>query len=317
MRRLPSPMAIAFLAILLPSCDPVPIPPTGEVAVQTAAVTTTTERPSEPPAAPVGLGEGFLVWESNRTGRWRLWTRPLEGGAARQLTPDEPGLQHYAPHISPDGTWVAYLSARDGGRKYPPGGVLGTLRLIDPTTGESRTLVDRARTYFENRSVVWRGPSELIFIGEDLRTRLVDIDSGETRLLTAEPASDMGYLIDRELRHASSNSATFSVYEPDRKRVLPRVNLGGCQPYFSHDGRWGVWTAGAGGPIQKMELESRRVARLLEKNDPSLPDGLGYMYFPMLSRDGSLLTLAASRNEHDHFTSDYEIQVVEVDPVTL
>ena len=50
------------------------------------------------PAAPSGpeisspdyarLGDGFLVWESNRTGPWRIWTRRLDGSGLRQLTPD-------------------------------------------------------------------------------------------------------------------------------------------------------------------------------------------------------------------------------------
>ena len=51
------------------------------------------------PAAPEGprhhdeastheLGSGFVVWESNRSGAWRLWIRELGAGGARQLTAD-------------------------------------------------------------------------------------------------------------------------------------------------------------------------------------------------------------------------------------
>ena len=56
------------------------------------------------------LGRGFVVWESNRTGRWRIWYRDLDGSGLRQLSPEEEGRDHFAPHISPDGTHLVYLS---------------------------------------------------------------------------------------------------------------------------------------------------------------------------------------------------------------
>ena len=310
---------LTLASILLPlvwaqACDAVPVPPSGDTVAPVAGE-------AAPEAREAGggtlLGSGFLVWESNRSGAWRIWTRPLDGGEPRQLTPDEAGRQHYAPHISPDGATVVYLSARDSGRRYPDRGVAGRLHRIDPETGATSVLVEAARTYFENRAVVWRSPRELIYIGEDFRTRLLDVDSGKERLLTRDPAAEFGWLVNSSLRHASTNSATFSLFDEAGREVVPRATLGGCQPYFSHDGRWGVWTAGAGGPLRKMNLESRRTADLLAKNDPRLPDDWGYLYFPMPSRDGSLLTFSASRNEHDHFTSDYEVFVMETDPATL
>ena len=99
--------------------------------------------------------------------------------------------------------------------------------------------------------------------------------------------------------------------------MAPRRELGGCQPYFSRDGRWGFWTGGAGGPLHRIELASGAVGRILAKSDPRVPDGFGYAYFPMLSADGRLFTWAASRGAHDHFSSDYEVFVAESDPDTL
>src|SRR5690349_15204724 len=49
-------------------------------------------------------GEGFVVWESNRSGHWRLWRRDLDGSGLRQISRDEQDREHYCPHLSPDGT---------------------------------------------------------------------------------------------------------------------------------------------------------------------------------------------------------------------
>ena len=67
----------------------------------------------------------------------------------------------------------------------------------------------------------------------------------------------------------------------------------------------------------RRELASERSEDLLQKNDPRIGDGFGYVYFPMLSRSGQGLAFAASRGDHDHFRSDYEVFVVPTDPDTL
>ena len=64
------------------------------------------------------LGSGFVVWESNRTGRWRLWRRELDGSGLRQISPEESGRDHYCPHLSPDGTRLVYLSYPAGTDTY-------------------------------------------------------------------------------------------------------------------------------------------------------------------------------------------------------
>ena len=117
--------------------------------------------------------------------------------------------------------------------------------------------------------------------------------------------------------HSTNGQPTFSPFDAGRKAVSQRSTLGGCQPYFSHDGRWGFWTAGAGGPMNRMDLATREVSTILEKNDPRMVGDWGYAYFPMLSTDGRLFAYAASRNQHDHFKSDYEVFVAETDPTTL
>ena len=83
----------------------------------------------------------------------------MEGGGPRRLSPDEPGRDHCCPHISPDGWRIAYLSGEGGSREYPDDGMLGTLHLIAPDGGDDRVVAAAARSYFENRAVVWRSPA--------------------------------------------------------------------------------------------------------------------------------------------------------------
>lgn len=267
--------------------------------------------------APAASRGGFVVWESNRSGRWRIWIRDLAGGVPRQLTADEKGRNHCCPHVAPSGDRIAYLSHQGGDREYDRSATTGELRLIAPDGGGQRTIAPAARTYFENRAVVWRSDDELIFIDGERHTALLNVESGKSRRLTTRPHERWGWLIDPELSTAFDGSATFSPFDRASGRVAERAPFGGCEPFVTADGRWGYWVAGAGGPINRIELATREVSTILRKNDPRLPGAWGYMYFPMVSRDGRMLAWAASQNRHDHFTEDYEVFVAELDPERL
>lgn len=279
-------------------------------------------RPS-PAVAPTGdanaLGEGFVVWESNRSGDFRIWIRDLQGGEPRQLTPEEPDRrQQCCPQIAPGGRTVAYLSLPKGGELYPPSGAVGALHLIRIDETGDRVLMERAATYSLNRAVVWRSADELIWIGDDWRTRLFNLRSGEQKILTEEAAEpNRAWLLNSTLTHGTRGEPSFSPYDAEHRRVDAQRDLGGCQPYFSFDGRWGFWIAGAGGPLNRIDLATRSVATVLAKSDPRLPADQGYIYFPMFSHDNRLLAIGASRDRHDHHTEDYDIFVLETDPRTL
>jgi hypothetical protein len=286
-------------------------------ATRSSGSEVTASGPTEQPDALQALGSGFVVWESNRTGAWRIWARDFDA-APRQLSPEEPGKRHCCPHISPDGTRIAYGSFTETGRPgYPGGQEAGALHLVRPDGSQDRVLVDSARTYFENRAAVWRSASELIFIDGQGTTRLVDLDSEESRPLIRDPAEAFGWLVDRTLAHATTGKATFSPLLSGQRKVAARAELGGCQPYFSHHGRWGFSMAGAGGPIERIDLRTRETTSVLRKSDVRLPSDRGYLYFPMLSRDGGLLAFGASRFEHDHSAADYDIFVTETDAASF
>jgi alginate O-acetyltransferase complex protein AlgJ len=279
----------------------------GEAAPEAA------RRPEDPLPA-----RGFVVWESNRSGDWRIWSRRLEGSAPRQLSPDEPGLQHCCTHISPDGSQLVYLSRPVSPVEYPELEVPGELRLVRLDSGESRTLAWDARPYgWGNRAAVWRSDREIVHIDGDGLTRLLDVETGASSPLTREPRRRLAWLLDPSLRHAVSGSPSFSSYDAVARRVLEAPRKPGCEPYFSHDGRSGFWVEGAGGPIRRIDLETGAVRTLLEHRDPRIPGAQRYAYFPMLSRDGRMLVFGASPGDHDHFRSNYDIFVAPVDPASL
>ncbi len=300
----------AVLALLWSACSE----PHAAAPVLTAAQAQATAPAPEAPEPP---GRGFVVWESNRTGAWRLWIRDLDGSPPRRLSPEEGDRQHCCPHVSPDGERLVYLSLPRGQAGYPESGASGPMHLIDPDGAGDRVIAGEARTYFEHRAAVWRSASELIYIDAEGRTRLLDLETGDELLLTEHGEARHGWLINSRLTHATTGRPSFSTYDRGGRRVEPARVLGGCQPYFSHDGRWGIWVAGAGGPIRALELASRRTVEVLAKSDPRLPDGQGYLYFPVLSHDSTLLAVAASPDQHDHQTSNYDVFVAAVDPDTL
>ncbi len=261
---------------------------------------------------------GFLVWESNRTGEWRIWTRRLEGSTPRQLSANEEGRQHCCAHLSPDGSMLAYLSRSVPKDEYPELEVGGDLRLLRLDGGGERTLVGDARPYgWGNRAIVWRDNRELIYIGGEGRTFLLDTTTGRTLTLSDEPRVKLAWLFDATLRHAVNGSPTFSPYDAAGKRIQEAERWPGCEPYFSHDGRFGFWVEQAGGPVRSVELATGKTGVVLDNLDPRIPGSQRYAYFPMLSRDGRMLAFGASAGDHDHFNSNYDIFVAPLDPSSL
>ncbi|HSS75267.1 MAG TPA: LamG-like jellyroll fold domain-containing protein [Thermoanaerobaculia bacterium] len=277
------------------------------------------------PAAPAGpevsspeyarLGDGFLVWESNRSGPWRIWTRRLDGSGLRQLTPDESGHEHCCAHISPDGKSVAYLSLSNF--KYAADPEEGKLHLIAADGKGDRVVAEGAQTYSRgHRAAIWHGDSLLQYVDPEGNAILLDLAKGTKEKLAGPSSEGKGWLVNRTRTHATTGLPTFSLYDAAHRAVTERTPFGGCEPYFSDDGRWGIWMAGAGGPLRAFDLATRTQKTLFEKNDPRL-GAQAYMYFPMLSNGSALLAFGASPNEHDHEKGNYDVFVVEVDPTTM
>jgi hypothetical protein len=268
------------------------------------------------------LGEGFVVWESLREGHWRIWMRRLDGAPEHQLSPDEPGRDHVAAHIAPDGRHLVYLSLpaphRDfdlpaAGRQAP----LHLVRLGEGGAAEDRILVSDAQPYHQSRAALWVSSRSLIYIAGDKTTRQLDIVTGQEEVLIPAPNSRFGMLVNATHTHATNGMPTFSIYHPGDRTVSRRTRLPGCQPYFTPDGRFGYWMADVGGPVRKYDLNDYTTTVVIDRDSKWLPGGHGFVYYPMLSADQRLLAFSASKNKHGHFDADFDVFVAPLDPERL
>ncbi|HEY3963436.1 MAG TPA: LamG-like jellyroll fold domain-containing protein [Planctomycetaceae bacterium] len=260
-------------------------------------------------------GTGFVTWESSRTGRWRIWRRNLDGTNLRQLSPDEKDRNHFCPHVAPDGTRLVFLSC-PAGQDVNKGG--HALHLISADGSGDRVIIPSARGYGGDRAVIWFDKQRFAYIDGNGITQEFDLESGKNRPVTTTGQKEGGLLVNAARTAITIGyPPTFSIFDSATAHVTPQAALGGCEPYFSHDGRWGFWMGGAGGPINRIELATRQISHILNKDDARMPKARAYLYFPMVSRDGQFLTFAASPNQHDHDKSDYDVFVARLNPQTL
>jgi len=264
------------------------------------------------------LGSGYLVWERFHNNHWEIWTKKLDGGKEKRLVPPEPGVDHFCPKVSPAGRMLAYMSYPAGATAYrSQAGAPGALWLMQMSSRKRKLVAKEARSYAEDRAVTWIDDSRLCYIDGGGYTMEYNVESGKTRRLVKQPHDSFGYLVSPDFKHATSGTPEFAVYDAEHELVRHQQRLGGCQPYFTQDGRWGYWMGGAGGPVNKMNLATREIGPMLQKDDRRLNGKRNYIYFPMISPCQRLLAFAASPDKHDHFEADYDIYVAHIDPERL
>lgn len=261
-----------------------------------------------------GMGRGFIIWESRRTGNWRLWKIKLDGTGLMQLTPDEKGRDHYRVHISPDGKRLLYLS-------YPEADKTDNLRmqvhLMNTDGTNDRVIISDSMMYLQH-TAIWIDNDRFIYINNDGVTCERSISKNTEIPLTLPGEGQLHYLINRTKTYATSlGPTTFAPYNAQTKTVTATAELGGCMTYFTGDGVWGFWMGAGGGPINRYKLATGEISPILKSKDDRMPKERNYLYFPMISNNRRLITFGASPNQHDHDVSDYDIFAAPIDPQTL
>ncbi|MCC5849737.1 MAG: PD40 domain-containing protein [Verrucomicrobia bacterium] len=274
---------------------------------------------------PPHLQDGFVVWESNRSGSWRIYRQDFaEDVRPRQVTPEEPDREHLAAHISPDGKRMVYLSfpkGQSGYNRHNENVIIPMYLLAFDSDEAPKKILENARPYGQHRAAVWLDDHELITIDAHYYAQRLDLRTGETTRMVHDMAPERNrgnaYLVDPTLQYAFYGRPGFFDYDQETQKITQRSVQGGCQPLITRDGVWGYWVQGSGGPINRIHLATGQTGTVLGKNDARMPDNQSYIYFPQVSPCRQLIAYSASSNQHDHHKSNYDIFVAPLDPATL
>jgi Tol biopolymer transport system component len=128
-----------------------------------------------------------VVFTTNMSGRYNLWTVPSEGGWPMQLTVSD--QRQYAPAWSPDGKWIAYESDYDGDEQWD-------IFLVSAANGDVVNLTNTREIAEENPA--WSPDGRMIAYMVKPKTSstyeidVVDIATKKVRHLTSGTPKDRG-----------------------------------------------------------------------------------------------------------------------------
>ncbi len=249
----------------------------------------------------------YITWESNRSGRWDIWLYEFNSGNTFNLTKNLLSPSFCCPTVSPDGKNLVFiaLSTKQTGYDKSSEGEIVIYNLI--TKKITRTGLN-ATTYGENRFATWKDNKTLVYIGIDGKVNVLKIQQpGKIYSYTLENIIERNVLVSPLVDFITTEFPNFHKIGQRGYRFF------GCQPNFDYSGKVGYWTAGTGGPIKAIYLETGDIKTVLPKKSIFLPPKFDTIYFPHISPDLKTLAIGASRGELDHFRSDYEIFILPLD----
>ncbi len=180
-------------------------------------------------AATAATAAERIVFCSNRTGPWRIWSIAPDGADPKQLTKGDAEYQDVDPMVSPDGKSVLFTSTRGGA----PG-----VWILNMETGERRRVCDgdQAEWSPDGNAVVFRRNERI------LTRKLAD---GTEKILTPKdwphcsgPAwSPDGKRIAFAARWNAGNAVYIVPVDGGGPPVKVYDREGACEPHWSPDGK--------------------------------------------------------------------------------
>ncbi|HET7088969.1 MAG TPA: S9 family peptidase [Anaerolineae bacterium] len=239
-------------------------------------------------------GGKSLVFMWNKTGRWQLYSLPIAGGEARQITYAEESV--VSPRWSPDGKWIACLQDYAGDENFD-------LFVLDPATGETRNLTPDTPDEAINWAVRWM-PDQSGFVYVSNRdghfaTYLLPAESSVPKRLTHYEFSDT-------FAQPSPDGRWIAVetMAADGKMGVFLVPLAGGEPIPIGDAASAIDASGA-----RWSPDSSKLAFTSDAKDSCdvgifdiatrtiewLTGGAHECYYPVWSPDGKRLAYAENR----------------------
>ncbi len=175
-----------------------------------------------------GKGPGLIVFSSNRSGPWRIWTVRPDGSGIRELTEGKPDEHDVDPVFSPDGKLILFSSTRRGTT------AIWTVR-ADGSGPKRICAGDQAEWSPEAKSIVFRRKERLF-------TR--ELSTGREKCVSPKgwphpsgPAwSPDGKTIAFACRWEAGN-AIFLVPVGGGRPTKVYDKKGACEPHWSPDGK--------------------------------------------------------------------------------
>jgi len=249
------------------------------------------------------LSQGYVVWESNRTGQWELYRANLDGSGFRQLTNlakiyQIPYDSYLRPRISPDGKTILF----GYGKSKAPVEVW----TIPSDGGEPKKLT-------VGNPLNWSPDGKIIYFVRDSQVWKYEFNTGKESILYQRQVpvdgrdGNMVGDISPDLKAAVFRSPEANEYFVFDKGETIKTT-GGCEPSFSSDGKYMYWVQGPK-DFRIWDIQNNKEWQLL--GTPPY-ERWNYTYFPQVSWNNLWLVFGASPDQHDHNTSDYEIFIQEL-----
>jgi hypothetical protein len=251
-----------------------------------------------------GKLQGLIVWESNRTGAWELYVMNADGTGARQLTrlakAAKGNYQAYLrPQLSPDGRTVLF--------GYGKHGSAAEVWVVSMQGSDARRVCAGV-------PLNWSADGRQIYLVRDSQVLSHDFQTGQESVVNGTKVPVDG-----------KSGSTVGTYHPSLQALAVRTSklneyfvfengktiktTGGCEPRLSADGKHMYWVQGPK-DFRVWDIRADTERQMLGK-PPTEP--FNYTYFPTVSADNRWLVYAASPNQHDHSTSDYELYVQQLE----